>query len=233
MESVKVVFFDVSNTLMNFDYGTVAKLSGMNQTQLTKQGPARWKQINSELAEAHRRGEQPDPFRMLIHSLVYAETGLAGIEAVINGSDAVSLWNCTNDEARQAVEALRSQGVRAGVISKSKADGTLQTLLDRHGWMGLFEVVIDSTVVGVQKPDSRIFEMALARVGVKANEALYVGYLPSVDVQGANDAGLRAVLYDPYDLYQADLEHLVAAHGPFHRLTDLRQLSPLVRLLNG
>ncbi len=196
MESVKVVFFDVGNTLMNFDYGTdygtVAKLSGMNQTQLTKQGPAHWKQINSELAEAHRRG-QHDPFHLLIHSLVYAETGLAGVEAVINGSDAFSLWNCTNDEARQAVEALRSQGVRVGVISN--ADGTVQTLLDRHGWMGLFEVVIDLAVAGVQKPDSRIFEIALTRVGVKANEALYVGDLPSVDVQGANDAGAFAPYY--------------------------------------
>ncbi|KND57653.1 hypothetical protein BVER_02332 [Candidatus Burkholderia verschuerenii] len=231
METVKVVFFDVGNTLMNFDYGTVAKLSGMNQTQLTKQAPASWKQINSELAEAYQRGKQHDHFRMLIHSLVYAEAGLAGVEAVINGSDAFSLWNRTNNQARQAVEALRNQGVRVGVISNT--DGTVQTLLDRHGWKGLFEAVIDSAVVGVQKPDSRIFEMALARVGVKANEALYVGDLPSVDVQGANDAGLRAVLYDPYDLYQADLEHLVAAHGPFHRLTDMRQLSPLVRLLNG
>ncbi|CCD36713.1 putative HAD family hydrolase [Candidatus Paraburkholderia kirkii UZHbot1] len=231
METVKVIFFDVGNTLMNFNYGTVAMLSGMNQAQLSEQGPARWKQINSELAEAHRRGKLHDAFRMLIHSLVYAETGLAGVEAVINGSDTFSLWNSTNDEAHQAVKALRSQGVRAGVISNT--DGTVQTLLDRHGWMGLFEVVIDSGVVGMQKPDPRIFEMALARVGVNANEALYVGDLPSVDVQGANDAGLRAVLYDPYDLYQEDLEHLVATHGPFHRLTDMRQLSPLVRLLNG
>ncbi|KMY85333.1 putative HAD family hydrolase [Candidatus Paraburkholderia calva] len=231
MESVKIVFFDVGNTLMNFDYGTVAKLSGMNQTQLTKQAPARWKQINSELAEAHQRGEQHDPFHLLIRSLVYAETGLAGVEAVINGSNAFSLWNCSNDEARQAVEALRSQGVRVGVISN--AYGPVQTLLDRHGWMGVFEVVIDSAVVGVQKPDPRIFAMALAGARVKTNEALYVGDLPSVDVQGANDAGIRAVLYDPYDLYQADLEHLVAVHGPFHRLTDVRQLSLLVRLLNG
>lgn len=51
MESVRVVFFDFGNTLMNFDYGTVAKLYGMNQTHLTKHAPARWKQINSELAE--------------------------------------------------------------------------------------------------------------------------------------------------------------------------------------
>lgn len=232
MNKVKVVFFDVGNTLMNFNYGTVAKLSGMNQARLVEDGPGCWKKIASQLARAYCSGRPHDAFRMLIHNLVNAACGAEGVEAVINGSDTFSLWNIINSEALQAVRELRDQGIRTGVISN--ADGTAQTLLERHGWTGLFEVVIDSALVGVQKPDPRIFDTALARLGgIEANEALYVGDLPAVDIQGANDAGLRAVLYDPYDLYQADLEHLVAIHGPFHRLTDIRQISPLVRLLNG
>ena len=60
---------------------------------------------------------------------------------------------------------------------------------------GLF--VIDSAVVGVEKPDPRIFELAVRQAGVAAHEAAYVGDLYSVDVLGARAAGLHPILLDP------------------------------------
>ncbi|HXG64093.1 MAG TPA: HAD-IA family hydrolase, partial [Blastocatellia bacterium] len=59
---------------------------------------------------------------------------------------------------------------------------------------------IDSFLVGVEKPDRRIFHIALEKAGVSAQEAAYVGDLYSVDVLGARQAGLLPVLYDPYQL---------------------------------
>ena len=52
-------------------------------------------------------------------------------------------------------------------------------------------------MVGVEKPDPRIFHLALERAGVAAAEAVYVGDLYSVDVVGARAAGLSAILMDP------------------------------------
>ena len=60
-----------------------------------------------------------------------------------------------------------------------------------------FEFVIDSGEVGVEKPDPRIFQIALERMGVSAADALYVGDLYEVDVVGARAAGLDVVLLDP------------------------------------
>src|SRR5439155_821366 len=57
--------------------------------------------------------------------------------------------------------------------------------------------VVDSGEVGVEKPNPRIFELALARAGVAAAEAAYIGDFYSIDVKGATAAGLRAVLLDP------------------------------------
>ena len=51
--------------------------------------------------------------------------------------------------------------------------------------------------VGVEKPDPRIFRLALARAGVGRPQAAYVGDLYSIDVLGARAAGLRPVLLDP------------------------------------
>ena len=64
-----------------------------------------------------------------------------------------------------------------------------------------FEFVIDSGEVGVEKPDPRIFQIALDRMGVTAADALYVGDLYEVDVVGARAAGLDVVLLDPYGVH--------------------------------
>ena len=65
--------------------------------------------------------------------------------------------------------------------------------------------ILDSDVVGVAKPDPRIFEMALERLGVPAARAIHVGDTPAADVDGACAAGVRPVLIDPYD-FHAQLE---------------------------
>ena len=60
-----------------------------------------------------------------------------------------------------------------------------------------FDVVVDSALVGVEKPDPAIFRPALEALDVTAAEAVYVGDLYEVDVVGAQAAGLEAVLLDP------------------------------------
>ena len=97
----------------------------------------------------------------------------------------------TDDVLRE----LKRRGYRLGVISN--ADGTVERLLDDMGLLGHFEFVIDSTSVGVEKPDPRIFRMALERMGIEPHEAVYVGDVYEIDVAGARAAGIRAFLIDP------------------------------------
>ena len=51
--------------------------------------------------------------------------------------------------------------------------------------------------MGVEKPDPRIFQIALERMGIDPADALYVGDLYEVDAMGARAAGLDVVLLDP------------------------------------
>jgi putative hydrolase of the HAD superfamily len=54
----------------------------------------------------------------------------------------------------------------------------------------------------VEKPDPRLFHLALAASGAAAERTVHVGDLYHVDVAGARQAGLAgAVLYDVADLY--------------------------------
>jgi putative hydrolase of the HAD superfamily len=64
-----------------------------------------------------------------------------------------------------------------------------------------FETVVDSHEEGIEKPDPRIFQVALGRMGVAAGETAYVGDMFHVDVVGAIAAGLKPFLLDPTGLH--------------------------------
>ena len=79
----------------------------------------------------------------------------------------------------------------------SNSDGRVAEALEAAGLRAYFDVVVDSALVGVEKPDPAIFRAALDVLGVPPEEALYVGDLYEVDVLGANAAGIPAVLLVP------------------------------------
>lgn len=105
------------------------------------------------------------------------------------------LWTHLDPSTGPALGALRAAGYRMAVISN--ADGRVEGLIRRAGLIGYFEFVVDSEVEGVEKPNPEIFLRACRRMGVGPGQALYVGDLYPVDVVGAENAGLHAVLLDP------------------------------------
>jgi putative hydrolase of the HAD superfamily len=106
------------------------------------------------------------------------------------------LWSSVDPATREALNELSQLGLRMAVVSNS--DGTAEAGVKALGLRDYFEVVIDSAVVGYEKPDPRIFQAALDGIGVDANRAVYVGDLYSVDVLGARAAGIHPVLLDPH-----------------------------------
>jgi putative hydrolase of the HAD superfamily len=58
----------------------------------------------------------------------------------------------------------------------------------------IFELVIDSAFVGMRKPEPAIYELTLARLGVPADECLFVDDLED-NCAGAQAVGMHAVRY--------------------------------------
>ena len=133
-----------------------------------------------------------------------------------------ALWYREFPGARAGVRAIADTGVRIGIISN--ADGLIaQRLADLElvqvgpGVGVNVECVIDSGVVGVSKPDPRIFHLALEAMSVAPADAWYVGDMPAIDVTGARNAGLRPVVMDPFDM------HLDADYDRTGSLEELAQ----------
>lgn len=118
-----------------------------------------------------------------------------------------NLWDVPAADARAALSRMRATGRRLVVVSN--ADGRLAEALASAGLAPFFDAAIDSHEVGVEKPDPRIFAIALEQVGGEPAQAAHVGDLYHVDVVGARAAGLTPVLVDPLDLQpDADCERV-------------------------
>jgi putative hydrolase of the HAD superfamily len=203
---VRAVIFDAGNTLLRMDYGVIADhlcarghaLSPQQVEDAELRARVRLDPhlvpgaTSTESAATHGRY-----LRYLLEHL--AITDDAEIEAIARWRRGynlpVGLWTQADPEALPAIRRVREAGRGVGVISNS--NGSVRSLLEALGLAAHLDFVIDSAVVGVEKPDPRIFHLALRAAGVSPAEAVYVGDLYSVDVLGARAAGLDGILLDP------------------------------------
>jgi putative hydrolase of the HAD superfamily len=157
--------------------------------------------IDRRVREGGRTSEAwRDYFRILLTRVGAPPSGTEEIiDTLAEAHQRVGLWTVAIDGAVATVRALKEAGHRLGVVSN--AEGRVERDLHGAGYAGLFETVVDSHLVGVEKPDPEIFRIALGRMSVTPDTAVFVGDVPSVDVAGAQAAGLAALLLDRHDLY--------------------------------
>jgi putative hydrolase of the HAD superfamily len=134
--------------------------------------------------------------------------------------DRTNLWSHVPPDVPAALSDLRSLGFRLGVVSN--ANGLVRAALKRAGLARFLDLVVDSHEEGVEKPDPEIFRRALVRMGLAAGDALFVGDVFHIDVQGARAAGLRPVLLDRAGL---------SSDRDVERVGDLAELTVRLRLL--
>jgi HAD superfamily hydrolase (TIGR01549 family) len=128
--------------------------------------------------------------------------GLMGYEVVEHLYEDITLEALPDamPHVHVAVEAMRSAGYRLGVICNTGLAGgrVLREVLRRHGLFDAFEVTVFSNEFGISKPHPKIFLHTLAELGnTPPHEALHVGDLEELDVEGARRAGVHSALYVP------------------------------------
>lgn len=112
-------------------------------------------------------------------------------------------WRHIVPGCTSALREIAALGVPVGIVSNSTGtvEGELAALgICQTGRGEGTEVaaVIDSAVVGVEKPDPRIFHLALEKLGLDADGVMHVGDTVRFDVEGARAAGIRPVHLDPH-----------------------------------
>ena len=202
------VLFDVGNTLLHLDYPRMADAVGkatgrqLPAAALLAAGYAGRRAVEEALARGALTDAQRYPVfvRALLQDAGLAPDLIApAMQALRREDRRRSLYSAVPPGTGEALERLRSAGYVVGAVSNS--DGTVADLLTAGGLRDRLAFVIDSGLVGVEKPDPRIFRLGLTFAGVPATNAWYVGDIYSIDVIGARAAGMEAILIDPLGRY--------------------------------
>jgi putative hydrolase of the HAD superfamily len=159
------------------------------------EGEIPWREFWQQYLEEYARAcGVPDESYTDVHEHLDAEFASSG------------LWSRIIPGSLDGLRALAASDVALGIVSN--ADGTVgarlreQEVLQVGPGLGVqVGCVIDSGEVGVDKPDPRIFRVALDALGVEAHDAWYLGDMPGIDVVGARAAGLRPFVIDPLGLH--------------------------------
>ena len=205
---IKVIFFDVGNTLLfpnrerihaplvergfvpdsehlrNLECRTKNQFDGMMTGVTTKTGSA------------------DHGFWWMFYSQLLAEIGLE--DDAIRDQLVASIRNSGNWDTIPpgTAEQLHEIGERYRVAVISNADGKIEDVLQRCGIAQCFRTITDSGLVGYEKPHPEIFRQALKSMNATPEESLYVGDVYSVDYLGATGAGMQAMLMDVPGAYR-------------------------------
>ena len=203
--SIRALIFDAGNTLLRINYAAIAEqlaLRGVRKSQEAVVQAEYRARVRLDPLLAPGRSTESRSVAGSYFRYVLEELGVTDPETVRAVAEwrkeynlPVGLWHLPDPEAETALRLARDAGCVAGVISNS--NGSVRSILEEIGLAAHLQFILDSAVVGFEKPDPRIFQMGLAEARVEPGEAVYIGDLYSVDVLGARAAGMTAVLLDP------------------------------------
>jgi HAD superfamily hydrolase (TIGR01509 family) len=232
---IDTLFLDVGNTLISIDFAWVAAELAARGHDCGAAALLR-AEAASRPAYSHRlfvEGLPPgtDLFREYLRSILSGVPGIAALSAdgfaalltemrgvLRPDGRASTLWRLVMPGVDDALARLAHRGLRLVVVSNS--DGTVAQSLEAAGLLQHMTAVIDSALVGFEKPDPRIFVAALERTGSNPARTVHIGDLYHADVLGARGAGIAPLLLDPFGDWPApdcltarDLTEVAAAIG--------------------
>lgn len=199
---IKAIFFDAGNTIIFPNYRLMEKVLSTYGVRTTAEELFR---LDCEQRDQYnRRAAAGEETRHLWEQYWVALLRRAGmtrdiqtevIKELTVRSEQGALWLQVLDGTAETLGALQASGRTLGVVSNS--EGRLESFLEQVGVRQYFAFVLDSAIIGINKPDPGIFRMALERAGVQPHEALFVGDNYPIDILGARRVGMAGVLFNP------------------------------------
>tara|TARA_B100000959_G_scaffold147458_1_gene154820 strand:+ start:2619 stop:3311 length:693 start_codon:yes stop_codon:yes gene_type:complete len=211
----KAVFFDVGGTLLRVEpsvgevYAAHARPFGFKGSgdELDHQFRKEWKEVGGIESLGKKTGEEAEKkfWRNLVFQVFEPSGGLTNFEhyfeTVYEAFARKDHWHVFDDVANSGIfNKLKKGEVVLGAVSNW--DSRLHAILQSTNLAGHFDFILASAEVGSAKPDETIFAEALKRSGVSPHEACHIGDEPRADVQGANNAGIDAILIDRKGRYE-------------------------------
>lgn len=231
LKNIKHVFFDLDHTLWDFESNSKATImelhlrygieafAGCNfEDYFTV-----YSKINAELWDRYRHNTiskealRTERFRLSLLEIGYQE------EDIPNqiGFDYLDICPTKTKLFPGAISSLEYLNSKYPVHMITNGFSESQTRKLKHsGLDSYFKELIISDLVGLKKPDPRIFDLALERSGAKAEESVYIGDNYKVDILGGKQAGWNVIWFNVKEDFSDD-ESII-------RIKNLEELQELL-----
>jgi putative hydrolase of the HAD superfamily len=227
----RAVFFDVGETLVHVDPSFadlfVSVLAGAGHERSLDEVREASGHVYARFSEAARDGsmwtttpERSRAFWTSVYERMLGELGVAdanGLAATFHREFTRLEHYVLFDDVRPTLDRLRDAGLLLGIVSNFEA--WLEDWFGVHELIEIFPVRVISGIEGIEKPDERIFRLALERASVRPEASVYVGDNPEFDVDPPAALGMFPVLIDRRNRFP---EHAGV------RITDLRELPTIM-----
>ena len=231
--SLELLCLDAGNTVIFLDHERLGALVGIEPSVLeVAEGEAKRLAETNELLDPEWSARAKPGARgwgrmvgTIAHCGGLPETEVTSfLEVAWRSHVDLNLWCKVPAGLGEALDALRATGVHVAIISNS--EGMLDGLFTALGIRAHFDLIVDSGIVGVEKPDPRIFQFAFDEFGVKPSQAIHLGDIYATDVLGARAAGCRIGLIDPFNHYEGrhlDVPRVAGAPEVAREIARLRR----------
>lgn len=219
--TVKVVLFDLFDTLVLFHRNRLPELHVNGKVVHTSAGQlfpilaphapgvdlarfydaliASWQEAEQIRSTTFREVPALERFGLLFHHLGLAPGTVppGALQALLDAHKRELSRAAEFPPSHRALLDRLAPRFRLGIVSNFDYTPTAHGILEQEGIARIFQAVVVSADVGWRKPEPVIFRVALSRLGVLPQEALFVGDRADVDVLGAKRSGIPAVWLNP------------------------------------
>ena len=129
----------------------------------------------------------------------------------------------------ETLKSIRKAGYKVAIIANDADGASSRNVINNTGLRDYFDAIIISGELGVEKPERKIFEVALKRLGVKAENAVMVGNRIDADIVGANRSGMKSVLFNWNNRYDDSVN--TKEEEPDFTVKNLSELTALLSLM--
>ena len=240
---IKVVFFDLGNTLMYFD---------APQGEILDQADRAMVKFIASAGYDLNAAQFLNEFKTRIHEYYHerdtdlmeytSEYVLRQTLAVFGYPDPpqehikqalIALYSVTQTywqpeaDAVSTLRQLKSDHLRLGLISNASDANDVDALIDKGNFCPFFDQILVSAAVGYRKPHPRMFELALDFFKVAPHETVMVGDTLDADILGANRMGIHSI----WITRRVPAPHNLGSQTarPTAMITALNQLPEMIR----
>ncbi|MGH7801805.1 MAG: HAD family hydrolase [Thermodesulfobacteriota bacterium] len=228
-DSKKSIFFDFGDTLAattpSYMIRIAMALSAAGYPVSDREFELAYIKTDYEIYMRYKAQEEitPDEYREWFFPILCKYLCLDGDPYEIRSKMRVELKGIKFSRARlpganELLDFLKGKGYILVVISNN--DGKTEEKCEEVGIREYFDMIIDSTNIGLVKPDARIFQFVLEKLKLSNGQARHIGDLYGSDVMGGLNAGIDVIWLNNRDIQKLDGSQIFE----FENLSEIKEL---------